>query len=177
MTLSFEASLWPNDERSPKLGGGGISYLNLIGDFEVPGWGIEGSPGWTYLGHGRFDIGVKLPDDRTVVWHTTTLWNPDGTQFTGSIVPQPNILMHHLEVEDPHVRFALRPFSECQFVIEQMLKLGWFLDEETKPVYENYREWERTNAFLALDHMVSRDGHVLGHIEDDGSVTPGEVKL
>lgn len=177
MTHSFEASFWPNDERPPELGGGGINHINLIGDFEVPGWGQDGSPGWEMVGRGLFDIGVKLPDGKPIIWEHTTSWNPDGTEFTGMYVPQPNILTSHLEVDDSYVRFLLRPFSECQFVIEQMLKLGWLLDDKSKPVYENYREWERTNATLSLDHMVTRSGHVIGHVEDDGSVTPGEVKI
>ena len=150
MTRSFEASFWPNDERPMELGGGGISHIKLIGDFEVPSWGQEGSPGWQMVGRGLFDIGVKLPDGREVIWEHTVSFNPDGTEFTERFIPQPNILTAHLEVDDAYVRFLLRPFASSQFVIEQMLKLGWFLDGESKAVYENYREWERTNAALAL---------------------------
>ena len=172
----YEVALWPNDERPVKLGGGGIQMIRLTRSFQGPReWG-EQIEGLEYRGRGIYDLGVTTSRGDEILWELVAVKDADGNTIHTWPAGQEGLTLH-LEVDDLQIRHFLRPFQESWYVTERLVRAGWEMREEDRAKYENYLEWERTNASLGLDHAVARNGTVMGKLNADGSVSLGEIEL
>ncbi len=172
----YEVALWPNDERPIELGGGGVQMIRLTRQFPlVQEWGQQ-IDGLEYRGRGIYDLGVTTSKGDEILWHLSCVKDEAGNDIEQGNAPITDGLWH-LEVDDPQIRHFLRPFQESWYVTERLVRCGWVMHKGDQAKYENYLEWERTNAAIGLDHAVTRNGTVMGKLNADGSVSLGEIEL